>query len=150
MAMQARLDIDTTDFTISERPALREDDAVLLQDAGRSTVLAPFTLMGKIAATGKWNTFTDETDVTGLAGYFGIYMGPEIAAATIVAGDVVDLPIVYQGMTFDEDKLVIENSKTLATIVDVGTVPARSLRDAIAGQDLIAQQTRTATSFENS
>jgi hypothetical protein len=77
-------------------------------------------------------------------------MGPEIAAATIVAGDVIDLPIVYRGMTFDEAKLVIENSKTLATIIDTGVVPARSLRDAIAGQDLIAQQTRTATSFENS
>jgi hypothetical protein len=148
--VQARVDIDTTDFVIGENPqALREDAATILTDALRVAVLAQYTLMGKLVATNKWTPFTDETETTGEASYFGIYMGPDIAAADLVAGDVVDVPIIYSGLKFDEAKLVIENSKDLDTVIETGTIAARTVRSALAVQDLIAQPVDTFTNYEN-
>jgi hypothetical protein len=148
--VQARVNIDNTSFVIGENPqALREDAAVILTDAGRVAVLAQYTLMGKVAASGKWVPFTDETAVTGAAEYFGIYMGADIPAADLVAGDVVDVPVIYSGLKFDEAKLVIENTKTLATVIGAATIHAKTVRSALEGQDLIAQPVDTSTNYEN-
>jgi hypothetical protein len=149
MAVQARLNIDTTDFIIREMPAHREDNAIIAEDAGRATDLLQYTLMGKVAATEKWVPFTDETATDGSAENFGIYMGADIAAADIVAGDVIDNAIIYRGLRFDEDKLVIENSKTLATVIGATTIHAHTVRDGLHDQDLIPQKTQTATDYEN-
>lgn len=150
MPVQGRLNINTTGFVIYEYPASREDDAVILQDAGRVAVLAQFTLMGKIAATGKWAPFDDPTVVTGVAEHFGIYMGDDIAAADLVAGDVIDVPIVYGGMKFDEDKLVFDDGvDTLDTVIGAASIAARTVRDALAKQTLIPQKTDSSSAFEN-
>lgn len=154
MSVQASANINTRPFVLVELPiALRLDDAIIFQDAGRATPLTSKTLMAKIAATGKWVPFTDETAVDGTAIPAGVY-DPEgalgdIAAADIVAGDVVDVPILIFGARFDKDQLVIENSKTLATVIGAATVQAKTVEDVLREKSLIAEDTISASSPEN-
>lgn len=147
--LQARLNVDTTPFVLYTFPGSREDAAVLLQDAGRAAPLLKNTLMAQIVASGKWVPFTDETLTTGAGLPSGIYVGDDIAAATIVAGDVVDLPIIVEGIKFDQNKLVIENSKTLATVLNTGTVEARTVESELRSRTLIPQDTVDVSRYEN-
>ncbi|KPK96014.1 hypothetical protein AMJ80_02415 [bacterium SM23_31] len=154
MGLQTRLDIDTRPFVLEELPSCKRlDNAVLLQDAGRSGDIEPRTLMARIAATGKWVTYTDETATDGTAIPAGIY-DPEgnlgaIAEADIQAGDVEDLPILIFGALFDRDLLVIENSKTLGTIIAATTVNAQTVEEALKKISLIPQNTDSGSAVEN-
>lgn len=98
--------------------------ATIARIIGRSTVLASKTLMAKIAASGKWVPLTDVTAVTGAADAVGIYVGDDIAAATVAAADVTGCKIIIGGapLFFDTAQLVIENSLTLASVIST-TVP---------------------------
>jgi hypothetical protein len=89
------------------------------QDAARTTVLASKTLMGKVAATQKWVPVTDLTVTTGPAAVFGIYVGDDIPAASLVAGDVANCSIIIGGapLFIDKSQLVLENSLTLASLI---------------------------------
>jgi hypothetical protein len=49
-----------------------------------------------------------------------------IAAADIVAGNVTGVKIMVTGLILDEGQLVIENSKTLATVITSETMTVRS------------------------
>ena len=97
---------------------------VIAQDAARSTTLAQFTLMGKIAASGKWTPLTDLAAVTGVVDTLGIYVGDDIAAATLVAGDVENCKIIKAGFPLfvDPAQLVLENSLTLDDVASVAGV----------------------------
>jgi hypothetical protein len=151
MAVTARTDIDTTSFVIGEyHQAVREDAAVIVQDAGRAAVLAQFTLLGKVAATGKWTPFIDAAAVDGSAETFGIYMGEDIPAADLVAGDVIDLPVVYAGMKFDEANLVFDDTEDLDTVIGATTIHAHSVRSALEDQSLIPMSVDLSTNYENS
>jgi hypothetical protein len=123
----------------------------LLQDAGRAAVLAPFTLVAKVAASQKYVPFTDETAVNGSAIPAGIYLGSEVAAADLVAGDVADAVILVGGggVTIDVDQLVIENSKTLNTVITVGTTQLTTVRDHLANRGIFAEETVDVTGYEN-
>lgn len=247
MAVEGRVDVDTTRFVLSTAPAYREDDATIEQDAGRATVLAQHTLMAKKPVTipttgtadggntgdgtvtavaaaaggspvlGDWElentlvvanggvfkltdpngnivatelvmtvgaglatvfvagglTFTitdgatdfaladkfviavtangkyvpfDSTTVDGSELIIGILKAEDIAAATLVAGDVEDNPIIFTGITFDEAKLVFDNgTDTLATVLSTG----KTIRDTLHALDLIAQGTITDSAQEN-
>ena len=150
MAIQASSNIDTTPFIVYEMSGHRVDKATLLKDTGRGTaVLAPYTLMSQIAATGKWVPFTSVTATDGSAIPSGIYMGAEIAAAAIIAADVVDLPIITFGVKFDEDKLVIENSLTLDTIYATTTIYAKTVREILLEKSMIASTTNAISNYEN-
>lgn len=149
MSVQASKNNNTAPFILLAMWGSRDDKATLLQDGGRATDLAPYTLMAQIAATGKWVPFTDETAVTGAGLPTGIYVGDAIAAADIVAGDVTDLAIVKHGVKFDEDQLVIENSKTLATVLGATTVNARTVRSELVSRSLIPATTQDNSAFEN-
>ena len=107
--------------------------------------------MAQVAATGKFVPFEDETAVDGTAIVRGIYVGNDIAEAVIIAGDVVDVPIVVGGdmATYDKDKVVVENSKTLATIVDTGAVNAHTVADDLARIGLFDESTVSINGFEN-
>ena len=62
MGVQNREDLDTRPMILEELPSCKRiDKAVIAQDAGRTEDLLSRTLMAKIAATGKWVPFTDET-----------------------------------------------------------------------------------------
>ena len=130
--------------------SLIKDTETLLQDAGRSAVLAFGTLMAKVAASGKWVPLTDETATDGTATARGIYLGDEVAAADLVAGDVVGAPIlVGSACTIDSQQLTIENSKTLATVVGAATVNARTVEDDLASFGIFVESTIDIDELEN-
>lgn len=155
MSIENQSNINTRQFILfALSVALRTDKATLLVDALRTTPLLPKTLMAKIAATGKYVPFTDETATDGTGIPAGIYdpegsLG-EIAAADIAAGDVEDLPILLFGAQFDSEQLIIENSKTLATVIGAGTVQAKTVQDALIEKSLVPTAAISGSSFENS
>ena len=149
MAVQTRGDSDTRNFVLFSYPGRRQDKGTIAQDAGRSAVLAPNTLMAKVAASEKWTPWISASATDGTAHPQGIFVGEEITAAALVAGDVTDQPIIEFGIDFDEDLLVIENSLTLATVITVGTTDLRSARDILKTQTLIPRSTISISNQEN-
>lgn len=149
MSVQNFLNNDVRTFILAGM-ALVRDDQILLQDAGRGAVpLATFTLMAKVAATGKWVPFTDETAVDGTALPQGIFFGDPITGADIVAGDVADVSILEGEALFDVTRLIIENSKLLTTVIAAATVNARTVADQLAYRGLYAEDTVNIGGFEN-
>jgi hypothetical protein len=94
------------------------DAATVVQDAGRSGAMVKHTLMAQVAASGKWTSFTDETATDGTQYPRGILLA-DLTEAEIKAGDVANVPILAEGVVYDLNQLVIENSKTLATVINV-------------------------------
>ncbi len=150
MAQQNRADLNNNPFILSGISYVR-NGLTLLQDAGRGAAdLVKFTLMAKIAATGKWVPFTDETAVDGSAIARGIYMGDDIAAADIVAGDVSISSMLVGGvLTFDDGQLTIENSKTLATVVGAAAVSAHTVQDDLETLGMYVEVVADISGFEN-
>ena len=149
MAVQNSSNLASQAFILSGQ-SLIKDNETLLQDAGRATPLAFGTLMAKVAASGKWVPFTDETATTGAATARGVYVGDAVAAADLVAGDVVGAPILVGGScTIDGQQLVIENSKTLGTVVGATTVNARTVRDDLERFGIFVEETIDIDGYEN-
>lgn len=149
MALQTRLDVDLTPLIRAGQSAV-EQTAILFTDAGRSTPLVFGTLLAKIAATEKYEPFTDETATDGTALPSGIYIGPDIPAADIVAGDVLDIPVlVGNGVYIDENKVTIENSKLMSTVIGAATVNARTVKDQLRWGGIFTLDTVDISSFEN-
>ena len=142
MAVQDRRDQDTRPFVLHTYPAVRDDEAVFAQDGARSEPLAPYTLLGQVAATELYVPYNAGAS-DGSQYPAGIYVGEEIPAADIVAGDVEDLPVITHGIRFDEDQLVLENG-TLATTVD-----DRTVRRLLTDRTLIPVNTVAASEQEN-
>lgn len=94
----------------------------LFKDATRTAVLAKYTVLARIAATGKLVPLADVTAVDGTAIPYGIYIGEDIPAATIAAADVTGLSVLTGGCAvIDEDQIVLENSYTLLTPIIAAT-----------------------------
>jgi len=150
MPIQESIDNANVPF-IQGGNAFSRDDQVLLTDAGRTTVLAQFTLLAKVAASQKWVPFTNEAATNGTAIPQGIYLGDDITAADIVAGDIADLQVLVggDGVPVDVNQLVIENSKTLDTVITVGTTDLRTVRDHLANRGIFIEETVDISSFEN-
>ncbi len=126
------------------------DDAVILQDAGRTAILVYGTVMAKISASQKWTPFIDETAVDGTAIPQGIYVGNDIPAADLVAGDISDSAILAgAGCMVARDQITIENSKTLATVITVGTTDLRTVEDQLANRGIYVEDTVDISEFEN-
>lgn len=102
--------------------ALTKGASTVVQDAGRSGDMELYTLMAYDPATGKWTSFTDETGTDGTQFPRGILL-KKLTEAEIKAGDVEDVPVCVGGgpVLVDQDQVVIENSKTLATVINVPT-----------------------------
>ena len=142
MAPLTRQINDTSKFLLQELPeALRSDSEVILQDAGRgTTAVAPLTLMGKAAVSGKWIVPYNPAAVDGSAVTLGIYVGPEIPGADLVAGDIAGASILQFGAKCDEAKLIIEGATTLETVVGA-TLEQRRVRDILIKQSLFFMDT---------
>ena len=153
MTVQSSINNNTGPFLRFPNPGALDTEVIIFQDAGRSAVLAPFTLMAKIAATQKWVPFTDETAVNGSAIPAGIYVGPEILAATIVAGDVTDIQMLVGAAFIDLNQLVIENSKTLDTVINAtggaDNINIQTVRDYLANRGIFVEDTVDISGFEN-
>lgn len=149
MPLQTRLDVDLTPLIRGGQSAV-EQNAVLLTDAGRSTALVFGTLLAKVAASGKYVPFTNEAAVDGSALPSGVYIGPDIPAADIVAGDVLDIPVlVGNGVYVDENKITIENSKLMTTIIGAASVNARTVKDQLRWSGIFTEDTVDISGFEN-
>lgn len=141
MTVQSQENLDSTPFIVKSMNSRKDGAAVLLQDAGRVADLEPYTLMAQISASGKWVPFTDIAAVDGSGIPTGIFLSSEIQGAILtadlVAGDVVDVPILKFGAEVDEDKLIIENSLTLETVLAAATVNNKTVREALLQIDII-------------
>ena len=150
MAVESYKDLTNYPFWLSGRLIYRDNETILT-NAGRTTPLKQFTLMAQVVATGKWVPLTDVTATTGAAIAKGVYVGDDITAAALVAGDVTGCPIVVGGdlSTFDGGQLIIENSVTLATVVGATTVTAHRVSDDLARIGLYAESVVDIENFEN-
>lgn len=122
---------------------------------GRAVPLAPYTLMGKIAATGLWKPCDDAADSDGSAIPQGIYMGDAIPAAALAAANVVNCQIVVggAGAVFDAAQLVIEEGMSppmdLDTIISVDSIDLRTVRERLYGIGLFAESNVAIDGYEN-
>lgn len=77
----------------------------------------------------------------------GIYTGPEITAAALVAGDIADSPIlVGAGVLVDQNQLVLENSLTLD---DVVIALNKTIQAALGDVGIFSEDTIDIASIEN-
>lgn len=155
MVVQSSANLNNNAFILSGNSFVRNDET-LLQDAGRGAVaLEPFTVMARILASGKWVPFTDETVVeTGASVPQGILLGDAVPGADLVAGDVTGQSILIGGcLTYDSSQLIIENAKTLNTIVKATTATdntlVKTVGDLLEDKGLFAEQTVDIAGFEN-
>lgn len=149
MGVQARQDNNTVPF-IKDGNSLVRNNVTLLKDAGRTAVLAPYTLLARVLASGKFVPFTDPTATDGTGRPSAIYLGEEIAAATIAADDVVGLMVLVGNAIIDKNQLVIENSKTLDTILATTTVNAVTVQDELERKGIFCTESVDISSQENS
>lgn len=151
--VQSSVDNNSVPFLRFPNPGAIDIEAIIFQDAGRATPLAPFTLMAKIAATQKWEPFTDETATDGTAIPAGIYLGSSIPAADIVAGDITDVQMLVGAAFIDLNQLIIENSKTLDTVIEAtgaaDNINIQTVRDYLANRGIFVEDTVDISSFEN-
>lgn len=130
MAVQARLDQANIPFVL-EGKAYTDVNATILTIAGRTVPLYKHTLMCQIASTRKWAPWLQANlgGTTGTQYPWGIYMGDDLTAAQIAAGDVLNCPIMVggQGVVIDEGQLVFDLGDTgvgaLGTLDVIPTVP---------------------------
>jgi len=150
MAVQSRLDQINKSIILDSSLSSSTDDAVLAQDAGRSVPLVLGTVLSRILATGKYVPFTDETATDGTAQPSAVYLGADIPAADLVAGDVEDSIVVLGGsIILDKQRVVIENSKLLTTVIAATTVNARTVEDSLNMRGIFLGDSDDSTSFEN-
>ena len=97
--------------------ALVKDAETVAQDAGRVGDMVVNTLMAYNPSTKVWVAFVDETGTNGTQFPRGILMRT-LTEAEIKAGDVADVPILVGEAIVDLAQLVIENSKTLDTVIN--------------------------------
>ena len=158
MAVQGRSDLTSVPFFLSGNTIVRDNETILTNGA-RSTPLKQYTLMAQVASSRKWVPLTSLTALDGSNTARGIYVGDDIPAATIVAGDVANCPIVVAGSaaTFDSSQLVIENSLALTSVASEtatgtdanGPVHTRLVQDDLAHIGLFAESTVDIDYFEN-
>ena len=101
MSVQVRNDIVNKSIILVDAGSFSKGDLVIAQDAGRTAVLAFGTLLAKVAASGKYTPFINEAAVDGTALPVAIYLGPEISAADLVAGDIEDV-VAYEKKRLEE------------------------------------------------
>lgn len=147
-SVQNRSDISNIPFIRLGTPALLIDDAVLLQDEEREEVLAAKTLMAYDPTNEGWVPFTDEEATDGTQYPKGI-LTTDITAAALAAGDVSDVAIWVGDFICDGDQIIIENSLTLDTIVNVPAGYNTSVKDLLKFIGIFTEATVDVDGFEN-
>lgn len=148
MSVQNRTDFTNYPFIRSGVTLTRENETIL-QDAGRTTPLLKNTVMAQVAASKKWVPLTDVAALTGANTARGVYIGEDITAAALVAGDVAVCPILVGfGCTVDRQLIVLENSLTLDSVcsddpagADNGVVNVRRIEDDLARAGIFMEYT---------
>ncbi|MHC4316113.1 MAG: hypothetical protein ACYSW3_27030 [Planctomycetota bacterium] len=149
MSVQAQTNITTVPF-IRDGVAYVKDNEVLVQDGARSGDMVAYTLMAQNPSTLKWEPFDDETATTGLQWPRGILMATYTEAA-IQAADIPDVPIIVggKGLVIDEGQLVIENSKTLATVINIPANTNKTVETVLREIGIFVQVTQDVDAYQN-
>lgn len=149
MSVQAQTNITTVPF-IRDGVAYVKDNEVLVQDGARSGDMVAYTLMAQNPSTLKWEPFDDETATTGLQWPRGILMKTYTEAA-IQAADIPDVPIIVggKGLVIDEGQLVIENSKTLATVINIPANTNKTVETVLREIGIFVQVTQDVDAYQN-
>ena len=130
--------------------SLIKDNETLLTDAGRTDPLEPFTVLGKVAASGKWVPLTDLTATDGTGVARGIYLGDTVTAAALADADVTGAPVLVGGFcTVDSSLLVFENSLTAASVGGATTIGARTVEDDLRQIGVFLESTIDIDALEN-
>lgn len=131
MAVQNRADLTTEPLILSDERDVRNETIVQIEQ--RATDLLYGTVMAQIAATGLWTPFISVAGTDGSGVPRGIYLGDDIVAADLVAGNVVDVPILVGNARVNESLVVFDDDTLDAdTVVAPATVEARTARAALA------------------
>lgn len=130
MAVQGRTDLANVPFILEGKP-FTDMAGTILQIAGRTVPLLSHTLMAQVASSEKWVPWLNANlgGTTGTQRPAGIYMGDDITAAALAAGDVINCPILRggQGVVIDEGQLVFDQGDsgggTAGALTNIPTVP---------------------------
>lgn len=116
MAVQATGNYENTPFILNGDSYVKK--GTIVQNGARATVLKQYTVLAKVASSKKYTPYVSGTTTTGASVPLAIYLGPDITAAALVAGDVTDLDIlVGGGCIVDEDKVVFDGGTLSADTV---------------------------------
>ncbi len=128
---ESKLTLETFPWDLGGEGVIK-DDKTIQQDAGRGAVdMAFLTVMVIDAADQKLKPMTVLTDATSESVPVGLLM-QTVAAASIVAGDVDDVKLLIgSNKMIDEDKIVLENSLTLESLITVPAGGQRTIRTAL-------------------
>lgn len=122
MAVQTRVNNDTTPFILGGQSLIKK--GVIAQNAARTTVLKKHTVLAQVASTGKYTPYVSGTTTTGASVPSAIYLGDDIAAADLVAGDVGDLDILVGGGCLVDKNQVVFDDGTLSNTTVVNGAAA--------------------------
>ena len=112
MAVQTRVNNDTTPFILGGQSLIKK--GVIAQNGARTTVLKKYTVLAQVASTGKYTPYVSGTTTTGASVPSAIYMGDDIAAADLVAGDIEDVDILVGGGCLVDKNQVVFDDGTLS------------------------------------
>ena len=112
MAVQTRVNNDTTPFILGGQSLIKK--GVIAQNGARTTVLKKYTVLAQVASTGKYTPYVSGTTTTGASVLSAIYMGDDIAAADLVAGDIEDVDILVGGGCLVDKNQVVFDDGTLS------------------------------------
>lgn len=149
MPVQAQSNITTVPF-LRDGVAYEKSNEVLAQDAGRSGDMVVNTLMAQNPSTLKWEPFSDETATDGTQWPRGI-LRSTYSEAAIKAGDISDVPIWIggKGLVIDDGQLVIESSKTLATVINVPAGTNKTVETVLREIGIFVQVTQDIDAYQN-
>lgn len=143
-ATGARIEWDGVAFTIIS-PTLGVDSAVSVLTAGTAgTNIAGAGYLNGLTGTG---VATAGTGLDGSEIPAAIYIGDEITAAALAAGDVTNCPMLVGGpCNLDSSQIVFENSLTLNTVV---TSLHMTIEDALLARGLVPETCVNVAEYEN-
>jgi len=150
MAVQDASNNDNTPLVLSGSP-LSTDDETIAQDATRTDPLVYGTIMAKVLATGFLTPHIDVLAEDGTALPYGIYVGEEITAAALVAGDVVDCPAIIGGnITVSRDAITLEAGALTDQIIAEANSPIRyTVEEALRLRGIFLEGVIDADEYEN-
>ena len=146
MSVQNRADFDNVPFILSDNSLTRVD--TVAQDQARSGDMVYGTLMSYNPGTQLWVPFTDETATDGTQIPKGFLLA-NLTEAEIQASDVVNVPILVGNAIVAKELVVVENLKSLETIVNVPANLYQSVEDILRMFGLFVESTVDIDEHEN-
>jgi hypothetical protein len=112
MAVQTRVNNDTTPFILGGQSLIKK--GTIAKNVSRTTVLKKYTVLAQLVSGGKYTPFVALNATTGASVPTAIYMGDDIAAADLAAGDIEDVDILVGGGCLVDKNQVVYDDGTLS------------------------------------